>query len=268
MKTINGKAIYEPAGKAGEYARYACNFYLGCSNGCTYCYNKTGRFKNTMGGGEPTLKKCFQSEDQALEIFEKELNANLPELQKHGLFFSFTTDPLLPETKCLTYGATAICIRNNVNVKWLTKRADFVFPMLNLNPKCRLDDYAKRVAIGFTLTGRDDLEPGASPNAERIEAMKKLHDAGFKTFASIEPVINTFSSADMILQTMEFCDLYKAGILSGKEYGILLKMFVESLFKKENNKFYLKDSLLQRAGISREDLPANCVDKDYNIFSN
>lgn len=29
-----GKAIYKPAGKAGEYAKYACNFYVGCSNDC------------------------------------------------------------------------------------------------------------------------------------------------------------------------------------------------------------------------------------------
>ncbi|KAA6320448.1 hypothetical protein EZS27_029784 [termite gut metagenome] len=37
-KPFNGKAIYNPSGKAGEYSYWACNFYNGCSNGCTYCY--------------------------------------------------------------------------------------------------------------------------------------------------------------------------------------------------------------------------------------
>ena len=35
---FNGKAIYNPKGKAGEYAPWACNFYTGCSNDCEYCY--------------------------------------------------------------------------------------------------------------------------------------------------------------------------------------------------------------------------------------
>ena len=30
--------IYQPKGKAGEYAKYAYNVYTGCDHGCTYCY--------------------------------------------------------------------------------------------------------------------------------------------------------------------------------------------------------------------------------------
>lgn len=32
------KIIYKPAGKAQEYSLWAANFYLGCSNNCSYCY--------------------------------------------------------------------------------------------------------------------------------------------------------------------------------------------------------------------------------------
>jgi DNA repair photolyase len=126
MKPFSGKAIYHPSGRAGEYSYWACNFYLGCSCNCAYCYNKTGRFKATMGGDTPTLKKSFKNETHALEIFEKELRANLPELQKHGLFFTFTSDFALSECYDLTMKAVDICVENEIPVKLLTKRADWV----------------------------------------------------------------------------------------------------------------------------------------------
>lgn len=34
----HGKAIYQPSGKAAEYGEWACNFHIGCSNWCDYCY--------------------------------------------------------------------------------------------------------------------------------------------------------------------------------------------------------------------------------------
>lgn len=86
MKQFNGKAIYNPSGKAGEYAEWACNFYVGCSNGCEYCYCKKGILKAVMGQDKPQLKKCFKSENHALEVFESEVSFNIVELQKHGVF--------------------------------------------------------------------------------------------------------------------------------------------------------------------------------------
>lgn len=38
QKRKNGKAIYQPAGKAGEYGTWGCNFYVGCLNDCEYCF--------------------------------------------------------------------------------------------------------------------------------------------------------------------------------------------------------------------------------------
>ena len=121
----HGKAIYQPNGKAGEYSGWACNFYNGCSNQCSYCYLQKGR-NAKIYTPTPTLQKAFKDEDDAVEQFGKEVLRNLPELMKHGLFFCFTTDPLLPETMGLTARAVRICMENGVNAKLLTKRADFV----------------------------------------------------------------------------------------------------------------------------------------------
>lgn len=266
MKEFNGKAIYQPKGKAAEYSKYAVSFFCGCSVGCSYCYNKKGRFKNVLGGNIPTLKKCFKANHNALEVFEKELMENLEKLQQHGLFFSFTTDPYLPGTWVLIKLAIKRCVWNNVPVKLLTKNAISHNLMISM-----YNDYKNLIAFGFTLTGHDELEQNASTNAERIEAMRKLHDAGFKTWASIEPIIDFESSLEMIKQTEGFCDLYKIGLESGKKYNKKqLKDFVGAVILgttlKRISKVYFKDSLLKTAGIKREDLPKNCVNRDFNIF--
>jgi len=257
------KAIYQPKNKAAEYAEWACNFYVGCSNNCSYCYLKKGIGCKTLGGNVPTLKKCFTSRENAIDIFLKEVNNNLTELKQHGLFFSFTTDPLLPKTYDLTFDALEICMLKNIGVKILTKRTDWID---------RIDfDYLrgveKKIAFGFTLTGHDELEPGASTNAERIEAMKKLHDAGFKTFASIEPIINFADSLDMIQRSYPFCDLYKIGLESGKKYPMdLLIGFFQQVLLEGDVPVYFKDTFLKAVGIDRSQLPASCVDRDFNIF--
>ena len=86
MNKFKGKAIYQPSGKAEEYARWACNFYVGCSNGCEYCYCKKGILAGAMGQDKPQLKKCFKDDNHAITIFIAELIENLYELQKYGLF--------------------------------------------------------------------------------------------------------------------------------------------------------------------------------------
>lgn len=124
MGTINGRVIYSPKGKAGEYAENAANFFVGCSNGCTYCYLRKGRGAKVLGGNRPELKKALRKYPYALDIFKNELVAHKEELQKTGLFFSFTTDPLLPETERLTRQAVGVCQRHGVPVKILSKCAE------------------------------------------------------------------------------------------------------------------------------------------------
>lgn len=267
MKKYKGKAIYSPSGKAGEYSYWACNFYVGCSNGCEYCYCKKGILKTVMGMDKPQLKKCFKGEEHALEVFEKELKANLSELQKHGIFFSFTTDPMLPETIRLTKDAIDIAINYKVPVKILTKCSDWIKIHM---PFFLIDK--KYISIGFTLTGHDELEKGASTNLQRIEAMEKLHDAGIKTWASVEPIIDFVSAIQMIAQSNHCCDYYKIGLMSGAKFDNFVKKgmlngFISATNNKIKKPIYWKDSILKAAGINRADLPSNCVSRDYNIFN-
>lgn len=269
---MSNNAIYRPKGSAQEYAEWACNFFVGCSNLCQYCFLKKGRGAKILGGDVPTLKKCFKDEQHAMEVFNNELYSNRPELQKHGLFFSFTTDPCLRETFNLTMRATKLCLQNNIPVKILTKVSVWVDIFL-INVKFSDNDnflpgWKSLIAFGFTLTGHDEIEPGASTNQERIEAMRKLHNAGFKTFASIEPIVDFESSFKMMQRSRQFCDLYKIGLMSGKKYELnQVNWFISVVLDQFNaSKIYFKDSLLKAAGIDCKDLPANCVSRDYNMF--
>ena len=267
------KAIYQPKGKAGEYAKYACNFYVGCSNDCDYCYCKRGLLAHAMGGTTPTLKKCFKDEDDAIETFGRELMSNLSELQKHGLFFTFTSDPMLPETRHLTEAAVEMCMEESVPVKILTKRADF-------DISTYWDIFADSIAFGFTLTGCDDQEPNASPNEDRARKIRDLHYRRFKTFASIEPVIDLDKSLQMIkLAAYCGCDMFKIGLMSGKRnytpYEV--SVFMEHVHQAihENNfdygmktKVYWKDSVIDFVKAKRENLPQDiCVGANYNLFT-
>jgi len=237
---FDGKAIYNPKGKAGEYAPWACNFYTGCSNDCEYCYCKRG-FLSHVWDDVPHLKKCFKDERKALEIFEKELVANLEALKATSLFFTFSSDPFLPGVKSTYWAAAACALSHGVRVQFLTKRADFV----NDHFLIRNAIWKTHLAFGFTLTGSDDKEPGASTNQERIEAMRILHERGFKTFASIEPIVDFDSSLRMIKETIGFCDLYKIGLMSGvkKDY----------YDPKKGKEFFL-------------DVTSKAVDKDLKIY--
>lgn len=207
------KAIYKPKGKAGEYAKYACNLYVGCSNNCDYCYCKKGVLAHAMGQDKPQLKKCFGSEREAFFAFRNDCLGHWEELQKEGLFFTFTSDPCLPATFNLFHACIKEAMSFDIPCTILTKCTKWTS---SARGRDLLFTRSPLLNIGFTLTGRDDMEKGADTNASRILAMEKIHSLGIKTWASIEPIIDLESSWKMITQTKDFCDFYKIGLMSGK----------------------------------------------------
>jgi hypothetical protein len=221
-KNINGKALYTPKGAAMEYGRIGCNFYTGCPHECAYCYLKRGITGKALGGTEVRLKKCFKDEADAARILRNELDKHLKQCQRYGIFLSFTTDPLIDETRELTSIAISEAIMRDIPVWVLTKCSTFIYDEGNfmawmdaINPI-----YRYRINFGFTLTGRDDMEPKANTNQDRIMAMRRMHLMGFSTFASIEPVIDWKSSERVVREAMPWCDHFKLGLRSGvkKDY--------------------------------------------------
>ena len=279
-KPINGKAIYTPKGAALEYGRTGCNFYTGCPHECEYCYLKRGITGKALGGTVVQLKKMLKDPDTAITTFRKELWKYIDECRKHGIFFSFTTDPMIPDTIELTMQALLFLQDMGIPSYILTKNADFIdyelfrTYMMGLNVRSLLH-------FGFTLTGRDDMEPKASLNADRIATMKrlKLH-FGCHTWASIEPVIDWKSAERVVLASIPYCDHYKIGLRSGvkKDYYDHAETFERVSFLVEvitraYRDVYLKQSVRTFIGNDYnvtleqfESLVARTVDMDGNPF--
>ena len=219
---INGKVIYTPKGAALEYGRVGANFYTGCPHNCEYCYLKRGIIGKALGGTEVNLKKTLKDPETAFSIFEREVARHIDECRKHGIFFSFTCDPLIMETRCLTLRAIYHCVENGIPVWLLTKDATFSYDPDWMSAVCEefTPEQKAMTHFGFTLTGRDDMEPGASTNDGRILAMSRVKQAGFKTWASIEPVIDWDSADKVVIGSLDYCDHYKIGLRSGvkKDY--------------------------------------------------
>jgi len=273
-KKFHGKVLRQPSGKAGEYSYFVADAHFGCSNGCGYCYLKRGCLGRIFTE-TPHLKAGIENDYHAIKILKKEIvSCGVSELQKHGLFLNSESDPFLEETALFTCMAIGLCLNYEIPIKLLTKRADWVGDFLDFaitqKEKERDESILKRnLAFGFTLTGNDEMEPFASPNAERIEAMKRLHDKGYKTWASIEPIIDFESSTRMIREAMPYCDHFKVGLMRGYTYDRQeLALFVlQCTSWQPALQIYLKDGLLKQAGIDRDSVVTNMVGRDYNIFT-
>lgn len=257
------KVIYRPSGKAREYSQWACNFYNGCANDCTYCYCKKG-FLSRLWSTSPTLKKGLRDNAHAMEVFRKELDKNIEQLRNSYLFFSFTTDPLLPSTRELTIEATLYALSQGVQVSILTK-CEEMGPLIESIPETQ----RRNVAIGFTLTGCDEQEPNAATNKERMQAMRLMYILGFRTYASIEPIIDPAASMAAMTKVSDFCELFKVGVLSGtKNYTSSdIHEMVNKMAQMIDCKFYLKNSLMTFAELEREKMKGNMfVKEDFNLL--
>jgi hypothetical protein len=175
----------------------------------------------------------------------------------------------LTETFRLNYSAIRSCLIRGIPVHLLTKQTwwvrDFVSEASSAGTPLNSNGWSAKelLSIGFTLTGHDEQEPGCAPNTERIAAMKTLHNIGFRTWASIEPIINFQSSPEMISDTAFHCNLYKIGLQSWKEYNKIPAMrffnIVNAMLRTTGAKIYWKDTFLKLVGANWELLPSHCI---------
>lgn len=181
MKNVLRKSLLYKTGV--EYGDYTINHVLGCSHGCMfpcYAFNMAKRFGNVKTYQEWIEPKIVSN---ALEILDDEIPKYKKDIKSVQL--CFTTDPFMvgcPEVSELTIKIIHRLNKEHIKVTTLTK---------GIIPKEVLD--TKRYnEFGITLVSlseefRKKYEPGTAPYIERIESLRMVHDAGFKTWVSIEP---------------------------------------------------------------------------------
>ena len=291
---VKGALIYQPQGAAGEYAKWAINLYHGCSNGCTYCYNRRGVLSHVFGDKPELAAPIIKSRDRQINYFLelKKLTAHNPIpdvvienctniairswiyidtkrigvsrlIEDGGVFMSFTCDPLDAEDNVQNYTlyAVKILLRYDIPVTLLTKNVAW---LKEDNWKKLLKEYPKHICcsthhalltIGFTITGKDELEPNAPSTEKRIEALRKLHDEyKIKTFVSLEPIIDLHSASEVIKKTYKITDEIRIGAQSPikkNRYNVMefisFVVAVRSLANNLDCHFMVKDSMYKQA---------------------
>jgi DNA repair photolyase len=204
--------IYEPTGAAREYSPLALNYFKGCDHDCIYCYVPGIMFR------DENYNHANIHLPRAEEIIIKEITASA---RKHAnspqqVFLSFLTDPYphFNKGKRITRRVLEILLQHKIPVSILTKGGYNVLEDLDL-----LKEYGRNIQIGASLTftsENDSLkwEKNAAIPQERFETLKILHDAGIKTWASMEPVIFPDQSLEIMDITNKYVDGYKIGKLN------------------------------------------------------
>lgn len=181
MDTIIRKSMLYKTGV--EYGDYTMNHVIGCSHGCKYpCYAfmMAKRF-GKVSSYEEWLKPVRVA--NTLELLDKEIPRLKSKIKSVQL--CFTTDPFMygyDEIKRMSLLAIKKLNASGIKCTILTKG---LLPF-------ELATFSEDNEYGITLISLDEayrqrIEPGAAPYADRLEALRALHDAGCKTWVSIEP---------------------------------------------------------------------------------
>lgn len=288
---VKGALIYQPQGAAGEYAKWAINLYHGCSNGCTYCYNRRGVLSHAFGDKPELAAPIVKARDKLLNEYLKKNNMTahdaIPQKvirdttdvaaleivakdimrigedvirEDGGIFFSFTCDPFDPDIDAdMLRMIVFVLLDRQIPVTILTKNVDWLEndkwkDFLEPDTDCP-DNLLRDLTIGFTITGKDKLEPNAPSTEERIEALRKLHNEyKIKTFVSLEPITSIHTASEVIKKTYQITDEIRIGAQSpikkdrydpNEFFGFITA--IKYLARDLPVRFLVKDSMYKQA---------------------
>ena len=158
---VKGALIYQPQGAAGEYAKWAINLYHGCSNRCTYCYNRRVVLSHVFGDKPELAAPIIKLREKLLNQYMKDrgiaarenvyestvfmngvlaaqrlILADLAKIGEDkirkdgGIFFSFTCDPFdsyLANNNNITKWMLYTLVTRQIPVTILTKNVDWLY---------------------------------------------------------------------------------------------------------------------------------------------
>ena len=165
------------------------NPYRGCEHGCTYCFARpTHAYLGLSPGLDFETKLVAKS--NAAEVLERELAS--PRYEARTIALGTATDPYQPieRERKLTRSVLEVLDRFSHPVGIVTKSA-LVTRDIDILARMAERNLAKVAMSVTTLDHRRarSLEPRASTPARRLEAIRKLTEAGIPTTVLVAPII-------------------------------------------------------------------------------
>jgi DNA repair photolyase len=199
---MSGEVIYEPKGRALEYAELACNPWIGCVHGCLYCYGPASFRVKRENWSPPILKANF------LERFEKDAYTHRNDPRE--ILFSFATDP------CGTTEQVEVMDQ----VLDIAELYELRLTILTKNPLAARPLLIRMARLGWKLGTticflseelRAAWEPDAPPIAERAQGIRIARARGVSTWVSVEPVVDLVQGLAAVRVAREDSDMVKVG---------------------------------------------------------
>ncbi len=211
---VNARKIVNKVPAASRMPfRYTINAYRGCSHACTYCFARPTHTYLGLGTGEDFERKIVVKVN-AVERLRAELRS--ARWEGDHIAMGTNTDPYQKaEGKYhLTQGIVRVLAETRNPFSILTK-STLVLRDLALLAEAA-DRTKVRVDLSIGTLDRDVwrlTEPGTPPPEKRVDAVRRLNEAGVRCGVLIAPVLPGLSDADDQLRAVaEAC--VEAGAVS------------------------------------------------------
>lgn len=183
IREVQAKSILS----ASKVYPYVLNPYGGCQFGCRYCY---ARFMKKYTGHREPWGQFVDVKMNAAELLERELQKKKPA----EVWISGVCDPYQPleGTYRLTRSCLALLVRHHWPIRIQTKSPLLVRDIDILS--ATVDGKAPDSHVGFSIATAEEeilrlFEPNSPPLADRLDALKHLHEAGIRTYVMIAPLL-------------------------------------------------------------------------------
>ncbi len=180
VREILCKTILSRSGIYG--VDYSVNPYVGCQHACVYCY---ARFVARKAHRREEWGSFVDVKINALKLLSSELRRK----PKGLVLVSSVTDPYQPLEKKyeLTRGILQLLAQHQFPTTILTK-SNLAVRDIDIMKKLR--DFE----VGFTITTLDEnvkriFEPWSTSVEGRLDALRRLHEAGIETYAFLGPML-------------------------------------------------------------------------------
>lgn len=235
--------IYQPKGKAREYAELALNIYNGCTHACKYCFNDKNPWKKEF------FKNANPKDDILKKIVKsiKKLNTteNCPEV-----LISFVGDPYQPVELELELTRTAIGILKDFEIPYTILTKGGLRAMRDFNIlKASKASFGSTIVFYKESKMSREWEPYAPTYYDRVEAIKKATSMGIPTWVSMEPVIDPEQAIKIFKDLHPIVDHWKVGKINyfpeiEKQHDwISFRERIIDLLESKNSSYYIKKSL-------------------------